>query len=90
MERVKNSKVAYWADKLAVESEPNLTTAQLMLFNHDLKPVEPERRQWGAWNFVGFWVGTSRTLEPDHKCGLIMYSRLFQHQHMDDFFRKHR
>jgi hypothetical protein len=46
MEKVKNSKVAYWADKLAVESEPNLTTAQLMLFNHDLKPVEPERRQW--------------------------------------------
>jgi len=59
MEKVKNSKVAYWADKLAVESEPNLTTAQLMLFNHDLKPVEPERRQWGAWNFVGFWVADS-------------------------------
>jgi NCS1 family nucleobase:cation symporter-1 len=75
MERVKKSKAAHWANKLAVESEPNLTTAQLMLFNHDLKPVrspfiyismlanhsqvEPERRQWGAWNFVGFWVGTS-------------------------------
>lgn len=57
MEKVRNSKVAYWADKLAVESEDGLTTAQLMLFNHDLKPVEPERRQWGAWNFVGFWVG---------------------------------
>jgi NCS1 family nucleobase:cation symporter-1 len=39
MERIKRSKVAHWSNKLAVESEPNLTTAQLMLFNHDLKPV---------------------------------------------------
>ncbi|KAK5657661.1 hypothetical protein OQA88_2733 [Cercophora sp. LCS_1] len=43
------------AEKLAVEAEPGLTTAQLMLTNHDLKPVEPERRQWGPWNFVAFW-----------------------------------
>ena len=21
--------------------------------------VEPERRQWGAWNFVGFWISDS-------------------------------
>ena len=46
MEKVKHSKVARFADKLAVDSEPGLTTAQLMLANHDLKPVEPERRQW--------------------------------------------
>ncbi|KAK4155835.1 permease for cytosine/purines, uracil, thiamine, allantoin-domain-containing protein [Chaetomidium leptoderma] len=46
-------------DKLAVESEPGLTSAQLMLTNHDLKPVEPERRQWGPWNFVGFWIADS-------------------------------
>jgi NCS1 family nucleobase:cation symporter-1 len=39
MERVKRSKIAHWSNKLAVESEPNLTTAQLMLHNHDLKPV---------------------------------------------------
>lgn len=39
MEKVKRSKVAHWANKLAVESEPGLTTAQLMLYNHDLKPV---------------------------------------------------
>jgi NCS1 family nucleobase:cation symporter-1 len=39
MEKVKQSKIAHWSNKLAVESEPNLTTAQLMLFNHDLKPV---------------------------------------------------
>lgn len=57
MEKVKNSKLAHWADKLAVESESGLSNTQLLLTNHDLKPVEPERRQWGPWNFVGFWVG---------------------------------
>ena len=59
MEKVKSSRLAYYLDKIAVESEPGLTTAQLMLTNHDLKPVEPERRQWGAWNFVAFWIADS-------------------------------
>ncbi|KAG9236402.1 permease for cytosine/purines, uracil, thiamine, allantoin-domain-containing protein [Amylocarpus encephaloides] len=59
MEKVKNTKLAYYVDKLAVESEPGLTNAQLMLNNHDLKPVEPARRQWGPWNFVGFWIADS-------------------------------
>ncbi|KAL9612019.1 MAG: hypothetical protein Q9167_003385, partial [Letrouitia subvulpina] len=59
MERLKRSKVRYYADKLAVDAEPGLTNAQLMLTNHDLKPVEPERRQWGPWNFVGFWIADS-------------------------------
>ena len=27
--------------------------------NDDLKPVEPARRQWGPWNFVGFWIADS-------------------------------
>jgi len=56
MEKVKSSRIAHLVDKFAVESEPGLTNSQLMLNNHDLKPVEPERRQWGPWNFVGFWV----------------------------------
>ncbi|KAG5975860.1 hypothetical protein E4U55_007555 [Claviceps digitariae] len=47
------------ADRLALESEQGLTPTQLMLTNHDLKPVEVERRQWGAWNFVGFWIADS-------------------------------
>jgi NCS1 family nucleobase:cation symporter-1 len=55
MEKVKSTKLADFVDRLAVDSEPGLTNAQLMLNNHDLKPVEPERRQWGPWNFVGFW-----------------------------------
>lgn len=59
MEKVKSSRVAHYANKLAVENEPGLTNTQLLLTNYDLKPVEPERRQWGAWNFVGFWVGGS-------------------------------
>ena len=38
MEKVKSSRFAHMLDKLAVESEPGLTNAQLMLINHDLKP----------------------------------------------------
>ncbi|KAF2011225.1 uracil permease [Aaosphaeria arxii CBS 175.79] len=59
MEKVKNGKLAHYANKLAVEGEEGLTSTQLMLFNHDLKPVEPARREWGPWNFVGFWVADS-------------------------------
>jgi NCS1 family nucleobase:cation symporter-1 len=42
-----------------IEAEPGLTNKQLFLTNFDLKPVEPERRQWKAWNFVGFWIADS-------------------------------
>ncbi|KAL8913740.1 MAG: hypothetical protein Q9171_001474 [Xanthocarpia ochracea] len=59
MEKLKQLKVGHYVDKLAVPAEPGLTNGQLMLTNHDLKPVEPERRQWGPWNFVGFWVADS-------------------------------
>lgn len=59
MEKLEKSRLAYFANKIAVESEPGLTNAQSMLHNFDLKPVEPERRQWGAWNFVGFWISDS-------------------------------
>lgn len=79
MQRGQTSKLRHFADKLAVKQiEPNLSTAQLMLVNEDLKPgmssyimpdqcklmltpliVEPERRKWGPWNFVGFWIADS-------------------------------
>ena len=39
MKKVRQSKVARFVDKLAVESEPGLSNAQLMLVNHDLKLV---------------------------------------------------
>ena len=48
MEKFKSTKLAYWANKLAVESEPGLTNAQLMLNNHDLKPG---KRDIGSWCF---------------------------------------
>ena len=38
MEKIRDSKVARIANKLAVTSEPGLTNAQLMLTNFDLKP----------------------------------------------------
>jgi NCS1 family nucleobase:cation symporter-1 len=50
--RARKSKAAQCAERLAIESEPGLTTAQLMLYNHDLAPVEPERRQWGTLNHL--------------------------------------
>ncbi|KAL4915925.1 permease for cytosine/purines, uracil, thiamine, allantoin-domain-containing protein [Aspergillus aurantiobrunneus] len=48
-----------WIKKLEVESEPGLTTTQLMLTNHDLRPVEPDRRQWRWYNFITFWIADS-------------------------------
>ncbi|KAK5112084.1 hypothetical protein LTR85_011665 [Meristemomyces frigidus] len=59
MEKVRNSEFSRFLDKLAVASEPGLTTAQLMLTNEDLKPVEPGRRQWRSRNFVAFWIADS-------------------------------
>ncbi|KAI1339534.1 permease for cytosine/purines, uracil, thiamine, allantoin-domain-containing protein [Xylariaceae sp. FL0016] len=59
MEKLYNSRFSRWAHKLTVDNEDGLSTAQLMLTNYDLKPVERERRQWGAWNFVGFWIADS-------------------------------
>jgi hypothetical protein len=76
MEKVSQSKVGRLVDKLHVESEPGLTTTQLMLTNHDLKPVEPARRQWGAWNFVGFWVGK---LRASRVCRIGNATRLANH-----------
>ncbi|BCS18536.1 nucleobase cation symporter-1 family protein [Aspergillus puulaauensis] len=48
-----------WIKKLEVESEPGLTNVQLMLTNYDLRPVEPERRQWRWYNFITFWIADS-------------------------------
>ncbi|CRK16063.1 hypothetical protein BN1723_002240 [Verticillium longisporum] len=59
-ERVHGSRTKHWANKLAVDqTEEGLSNTQLMLINHDLKPVEKARRVWGTWNFVAFWVADS-------------------------------
>jgi hypothetical protein len=44
---------------LQISLEPGVTNAQSTLINYDLKPVEAERREWGAWNFVFFWIADS-------------------------------
>ncbi|KAI0099071.1 permease for cytosine/purines, uracil, thiamine, allantoin-domain-containing protein [Nemania sp. FL0031] len=86
MQRLHASRAKSWVDRLTVNHEEGLSTAQLMvclffllctpsclrcpsehvlsyvatiLTNDDLKPVEPARRQWGPWNYVGFWVADS-------------------------------
>ncbi|KAI0970101.1 permease for cytosine/purines, uracil, thiamine, allantoin-domain-containing protein [Xylaria arbuscula] len=59
MQRLQTSRARSWIEKVTVENEEGLSTAQLMLTNNDLKPVEPARRQWGPWNFVGFWIADS-------------------------------
>lgn len=59
MAKIRRSRYLKLFDKLRVEREPGLTNAQLMLANHDLKPVEPERRQWRSRNFVAFWIADS-------------------------------
>ncbi|SMY19597.1 unnamed protein product [Zymoseptoria tritici ST99CH_1A5] len=59
MEKLNRTRVGRIIDKAAVDSEPGLTAGQLMLANHDLKPVEPERRTWRSRNFVAFWISDS-------------------------------
>ncbi|VVT44082.1 uncharacterized protein SAPINGB_P000293 [Magnusiomyces paraingens] len=45
--------------KIETDHEPGLSNKQLFLENHDLLPVEPERRQWQWFNFVSFWIADS-------------------------------
>ncbi|KAJ5904327.1 Uracil permease [Penicillium tannophilum] len=52
-------KIRWGLDKLSVAHEPGLTNAQLMLTNDDLRPVEPERRQWTWLNYIAFWIADS-------------------------------
>ncbi|KAJ5676945.1 Uracil permease [Penicillium maclennaniae] len=53
------SKLGWFLEKAAVSHEPGLSNAQLMLTNEDLRPVDPERRQWKWWNYVTFWIADS-------------------------------
>ncbi len=37
--------------------------------------VEPERRQWGPWNFVGFWIADSfNIVRRIGRCFLLSYA----------------
>ncbi|CAI7573840.1 unnamed protein product [Penicillium glandicola] len=53
------SKLKWILHKVAVEEESGLTNAQMMLTNNDLRPVDPERRQWKWINFIAFWIADS-------------------------------
>ncbi|CEO59435.1 Putative Uracil transporter (Eurofung) [Penicillium brasilianum] len=53
------SRIKWILNKAAVSSEPGLSNAQLMLTNDDLRPVEPERRQWKWLNYIAFWIADS-------------------------------
>ncbi|KMK62662.1 uridine permease Fui1 [Aspergillus fumigatus Z5] len=53
------ARIRRWAEKLKVPSEPGLSNAQLMLTNEDLRPVDPDRRQWKCFNFIAFWIADS-------------------------------
>ena len=45
--------------------------------------VEPERRQWGPWNFVGFWIADSFNIVSG--CHLYRDELLTESaEHMDD------
>jgi NCS1 family nucleobase:cation symporter-1 len=43
----------------ADHSVKDISGREAFLKNEDLKPVEYERRLWGPWNFVAFWLADS-------------------------------
>ncbi|CAK7895550.1 allantoin permease [[Candida] anglica] len=46
-------------DFLAVQEKGDLSAVQMFLYNHDLRPVEKDRRTWSWYNFVFFWIADS-------------------------------
>lgn len=48
-----------WATFLEASPCEGLTTAQMFIYNEDLKPVESSRRIWKGWNFVSVWMADS-------------------------------
>ncbi|KAI0739069.1 permease for cytosine/purines, uracil, thiamine, allantoin-domain-containing protein [Daedaleopsis nitida] len=45
--------------KLEVSHSEGLTYSETFLQNEDLLPVPEEKRTWGVWNFVAFWIADS-------------------------------
>lgn len=46
-------------DMAEVQHKGTLTTSQMFLYNHDLRPVEEARRKWEWYNYVFFWIADS-------------------------------
>ncbi|KAI0642592.1 permease for cytosine/purines, uracil, thiamine, allantoin-domain-containing protein [Trametes meyenii] len=45
--------------KLQVNRAQDLTYSESFLQNEDLLPVPEEKRTWGYWNFIAFWIADS-------------------------------
>ncbi|KAI0720755.1 permease for cytosine/purines, uracil, thiamine, allantoin-domain-containing protein [Cerioporus squamosus] len=45
--------------KLEVSRTEGLTYSESFLQNEDLLPVPEEKRTWGYWNFIAFWIADS-------------------------------
>lgn len=62
-ESLTSSKADSWWTKfinyIQIQEPGNLTTAQMYLYNYDLKPVERERRRWAWYNYVFYWISDS-------------------------------
>ncbi|KAH9941577.1 permease for cytosine/purines, uracil, thiamine, allantoin-domain-containing protein [Epithele typhae] len=46
-------------EKLEVSDTRGLPYSEQFLQNDDLLPVPKEKRQWGTWNFIAFWIADS-------------------------------
>lgn len=60
-ESMASSSLSHLRQRLQVPGAPGpeISHAQALLTNPDLVPVEPERREWKAWNFAAFWIADS-------------------------------
>ena len=47
------------------------TSSNQVWSNQDMDPVAPERRNWSAWTFAGYWV--SESWAPVRKFGACRY-----------------
>ena len=44
---------------LEVQPRGELSNTQIFLYNHDLRPVEEERRLWSWYNYIFYWISDS-------------------------------
>lgn len=57
-----NKPKSFWKKlvvSMEVQPKGDLSTAQMFLYNHDLRPVEEARREWAWYNYVFFWIADS-------------------------------
>ena len=52
------STVKRWLKVLEIKQKDEHEGKVTPWINHDIVPLPPSRRTWGAWSFVGFWMLT--------------------------------